>query len=995
MDSNFSLLILQQGSLVENSSTLQQCLRSHLQWLKYQTGQALLQCDQLPHQVFFIAEGSVRLVATDPVTGPFTLARLGPGDSLGWCGLVRGLPCETALAMEPTLVGALPAKEFLKVYRADPALQKACSQADRSELAYLLLGWIATQPQRFNDSKGLLHLLWQPDYLRILSSFEINSQYLLPSDFLWLSSVPYSSPVNEITSIPRSENNQLLRLLGIHRSILSTALSERNLSLNPSASSSISSLSPRSNLWDLAIEASPLPAPEDLPDLGFITSQLRLPPLREIVDGPLASAIVCLQRLATRYHFPFPRDTVEQVLSDCDSRLAGITLLHLGQLLESLGLEVRPLFSPGKFLHRIEPPALMKLDNHFVLVEEVSSKGLLIADPQKGLVQITLTEARVLWRDGVDLILVRFVDSAIDDKGNSRFDLAWFWSALSCYRPQMFLLLLTGFVVKLLELIFPLAVLQIIDVVVGSRNLSLLLPIGIVMSIAILVMAVLGVLRQLLLSDLSDRIDTRLGSQVIGHLFRLPLKFFDRRTVGDLSSRLFDLQRVRRFLTDTAIGTVLDLIFMPILALVLFFLQPILAFVVIAQVPLLIAFDRLTRPSLKRLVTRRNRLWSRAQGFLVEVLTGIRTVKSQNFSTQARWQWLDLYHLYTGEDFKFNQLNVSSKEFNSAIVNAFRVVLIMVAAWLAVTGASSVGSIFAVYILSSGITGPLLNLSNLSTQYREAKAAMDALADVLGQAPEESISSSSMLPLGSINGDIAFERVAFSYVLGGRSLLEDFSLSITPGQFVGLVGSSGSGKSTVVQLLIGLYLPHAGRIFVDGVDISKVQLGSLRRQVGFVPQESILFDGTVLDNLRLNMPDAPFDAIVDATNVACAHDFIMQLPDGYNTRVGERGGALSGGQKQRIAIARMVLQNPRVVVLDEATSALDPTTEFLMLSNLRQRFATNTFLVVTHRVSTLKQADRILLMDQGIILEDGNWSDLMNHASAFYTLATQQGAHNG
>ena len=995
MNSNFSLQILQHGPLAENSTTLQRCLRSHLQWFKYQTGQALLQCDQIPHQVFFIAEGSVRLVATDPSSGPFTLSRLGPGDSLGWCGLVRGLPCETALAMEPTLVGALPAKEFLKVLRADPALQRACSQVDRSELAHLLLGWLATQPQRFNDSQGLLNLLWQPDYLKILSSFELDPPCLLPSDFLWLSSVPFSSPVNEITSWPGSTNNKSFRLLGIRRSILNPALTERCISFDSSLISSNTSPSTKSNLWDLAIEASPLPNPEDLPDLGFSSSQLRLPPLREIVDGPLASAIVCLQRLATRYHFPFPRDTVEQVLSDCDSRLAGITLLHLGQLLESLGLEVRPLFSPGKFLHRIEAPALMKLEDHFVLVEEVSSKGLLIADPQRGLIQVPLSEARLLWREGVDLILVRFVDSATDDKGKAQFDLAWFWSALSCYRPQMFLLLLTGFVVKLLELIFPLAVLQIIDVVVGSRNLSLLLPIGIVMAIAILVMAVLGVLRQLLLSDLSDRIDTRLGSQIVGHLFRLPLKFFDRRTVGDLSSRLFDLQRVRRFLTDTAIGSVLDLIFMPILAIVLFFLQPILAFVVIAQVPLLIAIDRSTRPALKRLVTRRNRLWSRAQGFLVEVLTGIRTVKSQNFSTQARWQWLDRYHQYTGEDYKFTQLNVSAREINSAIVNAFRVILIMVAAWLAVSGGSSVGSIFAVYILSSGITGPLLNLSNFSTQYREAKAAMDALADVLGQSPEESISSSSMLPLGSIRGDIAFERVGFSYVLGGRSQLEDFSLNISPGQFVGLVGSSGSGKSTVVQLLIGLYLPQAGRIFVDGVDISKVQLGSLRRQVGFVPQESILFDGTVLDNLRLNMPDAPYEAIVDATNVACAHDFIMQLPDGYNTRVGERGGALSGGQKQRIAIARMVLQNPRIVVLDEATSALDPTTEFLMLSNLRRRFADNTFLVVTHRVSTLKQSDRILLMDQGIILEDGKWNDLMDRSGAFFTLATQQGAHNG
>jgi ATP-binding cassette subfamily B protein len=304
-----------------------------------------------------------------------------------------------------------------------------------------------------------------------------------------------------------------------------------------------------------------------------------------------------------------------------------------------------------------------------------------------------------------------------------------------------------------------------------------------------------------------------------------------------------------------------------------------------------------------------------------------------------------------------------------------------------------VGSLFAIFILSGGIVQPLLNLSTITSQYREAKAAMDALADVLGQQPEESIGSASLLPLPSIRGSISFERVGFSYTLDGRRQLDDFSLEIDAGQFVGLVGSSGSGKSTVVQLVDGLYRPLEGRVYVDGTDIAKVQVGSLRRQVGFVPQESILFDGTVLDNLRLNMPDAPYEAVVEAAQVACAHDFIMQLPDGYNTRVGERGGALSGGQKQRIAIARMVLQNPGLVILDEATSALDPTTEFLLLQRLRQRFAGRTLLVVTHRVTTLREADRIVLMDQGLVLEEGTWEQLINRRGAFHTLATQQNAH--
>ena len=269
---------------------------------------------------------------------------------------------------------------------------------------------------------------------------------------------------------------------------------------------------------------------------------------------------------------------------------------------------------------------------------------------------------------------------------------------------------------------------------------------------------------------------------------------------------------------------------------------------------------------------------------------------------------------------------------------------------------------------------------------------MDSLADVLGAQPEDSLASSTMLPLPAIAGRIDLERVSFSYGLTSKRQLDQFSVSLEAGQVIGLVSTSGSGKSTLVQLLDDLYKAEEGRIYIDGTDISKVQIGSLRRQVGFVPQESILFDGTVLDNLRLNMPDAPYEAVIDAAKVACAHDFIMALPDGYNTRVGERGGGLSGGQKQRIAIARMVLQNPRLVILDEATSALDPTTESLVLDRLRQRFQGLTLLIVTHRLGCLRNADRILMLDRGVLLEDGNWAELMALQGSFATLANQQQA---
>ena len=531
---------------------------------------------------------------------------------------------------------------------------------------------------------------------------------------------------------------------------------------------------------------------------------------------------------------------------------------------------------------------------------------------------------------------------------------------------------------------------QIIDLVVGTRNLSLLTPIAVVMGVAVLVMAVLGMLRQLLLADVSDRVDTTLGSQVVGHLFRLPLRFFDRRTVGDLSSRIYDLQKVRHFITDTGVNSVLDMLFMPVVAVVLFWIQPLLAGIVLAQVPLLLVLDRLGNGPGKRLLTRRNRAWSKTQGYLVEVLTAIRTVKSQNFASQARWQWLEQFRNYTIEDYRLSKLRSGIQESGEAITNIFRVILFLAAGAMAVNGHASVGAIFGIYLLSNSIISPILNFSRLSEQYREAKTAMDAVADVLGTPGEETADTANQLPLPRIKGDISFESVSFSYGLNGQQQLKKFDLEIAAGNFVGLVGSSGSGKSTVAQLIDGLYKPTDGRIFIDGTDIGKVQISSLRRQIGFVPQESILFDGTVLDNLRLNQPDAPYDAVVEAAQLACAHGFILGLADGYNTRVGERGGGISGGQKQRIAIARMILQNPSLIVLDEATSALDANTERDLLQNLRSHFARNTLLFVTHRLSTLREADRIILLDQGVVLEDGNWSALMARAGRFALMAAEQ-----
>ena len=970
--------------------------RSKLQWLRYRTGQPLLQADRLPHQVMFIADGAVRLIADDPATGPFTLARLGSGDALGWCGLLRNRPCEAAIAMEPTLVAALTAKQFLDLLPLEKELTQACLVPDRSELAELLLAWISRQPHRYEDLPGLLAELWRPSALQLLTGDSLKQPRNLDPGWLWLTSTPLTNPAPEGTPLERwAPSNAVAdlplgaRLLGVKRAVLEEALTVRLSQPHNQAGNDYRAPAP---FWDQARDAEELPDPIDPSELGLNSGSLQPPALRERGNTPLDSALICLKRLANRYRFPFPRDTIEQVLLDCDSRLGGISLLHLGQILESLGLDVRPLAAKAGQLHRLQPPALIRLKDRFLLVEEAGPRGLTVADPSQGIVELSTADLQQLSPDSFQLMLVRPAESGEADASFSRFDLEWFWRVIRPYRTQMGLVFVAGFTAKLLEIGFVLAVLQIVDVVISTRDLGLLWPIGLLMGLIVLVKAVLVLLQNNLIVDLSDRIDTNLGSQVVGHLFRLPLKFFDRRTVGDLSSRFNDLRRVRSFLTGTVISTALDLVFIPLLAIVMLAIQPVLALVVLSKVPLIFATTWLSQKPIKRGITRRNQAWSKAQGFLVECLTAIHTVKTQNFATQARWQWLQGYRRFASEDFRLERLQVITREFRTAITNITRLVLMIVGAVLIINGSATVGSIFVFWILGGQLASSMLQVASVSDQYQDAKAAMDSLADVLGHGAEDSLAASTMLPLPAIEGRVDLDKVSFSYGLNSERQLDQFSVSLAAGQTIGLVGSSGSGKSTLVQLLNGLYRPDEGRIYIDGTDISKVQIGSLRRQMGFVPQESILFDGTVLDNLRLNFTDAPYDAVIEAAKVACAHEFIMQLPDGYNTRVGERGGGLSGGQKQRIAIARMVLQNPRMVILDEATSALDPTTELLLLERLQQRFAGCTLLIVTHRLACLRKADRILMLDRGVLLEDGNWNELMALQGSFATLASQQQA---
>ena len=407
---------------------------------------------------------------------------------------------------------------------------------------------------------------------------------------------------------------------------------------------------------------------------------------------------------------------------------------------------------------------------------------------------------------------------------------------------------------------------------------------------------------------------------------------------------------------------------------------------------LFISDDVVISPIYKTLIRKRAVASAKTQSHLIEVISGIQTVKAQHFEINARWKWQDRYRNFVDQGFKSVALGSATGEFGSFLTQFSSLIVLWYGMNLVLNGDLS-GQLIAFRIISGMVINPILQLAGLYQGFQSVQLSMERLADIVDQPSEFETSSKggTQLALPSISGDVVFDKVSFSFDPSASKLqLNNVTAKIQSGSFIGIVGKSGSGKSTLMKLLPRLYEPKSGLITIDGYDISKVDLSSLRRQVGIVPQDSLLFEGTVSSNIALNDPDASAEEIVEASKIACAHDFIMSLPDGYATPLAEKGSNISGGQRQRIAIARTVLSNPRMLVLDEATSALDFETERQLCLNLQEWASGKTVFFITHRLSTVRNSDLILFMENGSIIESGSHDDLVNLKGSYYALYRNQ-----
>jgi subfamily B ATP-binding cassette protein HlyB/CyaB len=954
-------------------------LEQSVQLLRYRIGQSLSEADTLPAQGLVILSGTARLVGRD--RGRLqSLARLRPGHVVGLASILRGEPCEEVSAADDLVAAAIDDRLILELYQQEAGFRSWCQhQVWPAEVAALLS---SLQAQYARSDRSLLRWLKagfegacvvQPDPnareaaqandLRVFlgctcSAGELGSE-LAPNEPLPTAITPFG-----------------LRLIGLPHALVAAVTGQAEAPQEREEAPIVASIA----------EAPVLPEASRLQADGLMA-----PPKLRLVrgSGVLQETMACFQMLAQQMELPFRRDSIEKVLRDSLRRGHSPNLQLCGQLAASLGLHVVGAKVPATMCTRLQTPSLLNWGEGFALVTASSSDGLRLASPRDGMVQLTAAEVAERYPDGLELLVIDRSNATPEQK----FGPSWFWPALKRYRSVLVQVFAASFVVQLFTLANPLLIQVIIDKVISQRSLDTLQVLGIALVVVTLLEGVLGSLRTFLFTETTNRIDQRLGAEVIDHLLRLPLGYFDQRPVGELGSRIAELEKIRNFLTGQALTTILDAAFSVIYIVVMALYSWVLTIVALIVVPIQVGLTLLGAPLFRRQFRQAAEENARTQSHLVEVLTGIQTVKAQNVEMVSRWKWQELYSKYIGRSFEKTITGTAVTETSQVLQKLSQLLVLWVGASMVLRGDLTLGQLIAFRIISGYVTQPLLRLSTIWQNIQELRVSFERLADVIDTPQESNAADQAKIPLPPLHGAVEFDDVSFSFKEGTAPVLKSVNLTIEPGTFVGIVGQSGSGKSTLMKLLPRLYSPDRGRILIDHYDIDKVELYSLRRQIGIVPQDPLLFSGTVSENIALTQPEADSEDIVQAARLACAHEFIMDLPSGYSTSVGERGAGLSGGQRQRIAIARTLLSKPKLLVMDEATSALDYDTERRVCDNLVDALHDCTVFFITHRLSTIRRADVIVMMHQGAIVETGRHEELMALKGRYYALYRQQEAN--
>ena len=651
-----------------------------------------------------------------------------------------------------------------------------------------------------------------------------------------------------------------------------------------------------------------------------------------------------------------------------------------------LGLTAKLVKQDPERLNRTPMPAIaIDKDGNFFIAIQFGFEG---GDKSKGKMVIRQpgsADNQVLdLPDFLDIWSGKFIfciSKANFLKELAKFDFSWFVPAIVKYRKLLTEVLVITFVLQLIGLATPLAFQVIMDKVLVNHAMMTLNVVAFALLCATIFENILTAIRTWLFAQTTSKIDVELGARLYRHLFSLPIAYFESRRVGDSLARIRELENIRSFLTGNAITLVMDMLFSVVYAVVMFCYSFKLSMLVIATIPIYVVLSLVVTPILRARLNEFFYIGAKQQAFLVESISGIGTVKSM--AVEPRWieNWEKQLASSVSSGLDVLNVGVVAGTAVTTVGKLLTVGILWVGSSAVVDGDLTVGQFIAFTMISSRLTDPIMRIANLWNNFQQVGISVERLGDILN-APAEIVGNKTRIP--RLEGSIEFDQVSFRYRPEAPDVIRSVNVKIEAGQVIGIVGRSGSGKSTLTKLVQRLYIPDRGRVLVDGQDIAIIDTTSLRHQLGVVLQENLLFTGTIRDNIALANPALPIEPIMEAAKLAGAHEFICELPEGYDTRVGEHGTGLSGGQRQRIAIARTLITNPRVLIFDEATSALDYESEKVIQENMRKICAGRTVLIIAHRLSAVRDADRILVMERGQIIEDGSHAELLEKKEGMY-----------
>jgi subfamily B ATP-binding cassette protein HlyB/CyaB len=730
-----------------------------------------------------------------------------------------------------------------------------------------------------------------------------------------------------------------------------------------------------------------------------------LPEMESQAENPIDSGLQSLIAIARFHQLPAEAPQIQHQFGIPGELFGNTEILRAAK---SLGFKTREsTLSFAKLNNAVLPAILVTKTGEYIFlakvahasaigsVQEASAEHINIAENEgKVLVlfpdkqqpdQLSESELSEIWSG--DIILLSKREGLLTSF--KEFDIKWFIPALLKYKKFFAEVIVISFFLQLFALVTPLLFQVVMDKVLVHRGFTTLDVLAFGFVVIAVFDAILGGLRNYVFSHTTNRVDVELGARLFNHLVSLPLAYFESRQVGQSVARVRELDTIRNFITGTALTLVIDLFFTIIFFAVMWFYSPTLTIIVLLTIPFYIALSIFITPILRHRLDEKFKHGAENQAFLVEAVTGVETLKAMSVEPQMQRKWEDQLSRYVTASFRAQNLNNVANQIAGFISKITTVLIIWYGAHLVIDGQLTVGQLIAFNMIAGRVSGPILKLVQLWQDFQQAGISVKRLGDILN-TPTEPGYNPNRSTLPKLEGNVTFEHLNFRYRSDGPRILNDISLNVKPGEVIGIVGRSGSGKSTLTKLIQRMYVPEGGRVLIDGVDLAMVDTAWLRRNIGVVLQENFLFNRSIRENIALANPGLPMEAVVQAAKLAGAHEFILELPEGYDNPVGEHGCNLSGGQRQRIAIARALITNPRILLFDEATSALDYESERIIQQNMHAICHNRTVFIIAHRLSTVRQCDRIIVMDKGRIVETGNHDELIKQQGYYYQLNSMQ-----